>query len=209
MGRVADKHFQTKYEERENFDVFDKCQLMEQQMRNELTYINKLSNLTFGRDAAPECKTDLSTLLMNISTAKKPDVSIKKLQSNETIGMKKNRYKNKNSIAYPGVNENVLKDMVTTVKPPEYVERVENCNPKKKQKLQKKCKSSSIKNNTLDASAVKKEPGTSLSKPKESFPDVDSSSDCSSINSDELTDTDDHYGEMVLRMLENVDNINE
>lgn len=209
MGRVADKHFQTKYEERENFDVFDKCQLMEQQMRNELTYINKLSNLTFGRDAAPECKTDLSTLLMNISTAKKPDVSIKKLQSNETICMKKNRYKNKNSIAYPGVNENVLKDMVTTVKPPEYVERVENCNPQKKQKLQKKCKSSSIKNNTLDASAVKKEPGTSLSTPKEGFPDVDSSSDCSSINSDELTDTEDHYGEMVLRMLENFDNINE
>lgn len=207
MGRVADKHFQTKYEERENFDVFDKCQLMEQQMRNELTYINKLSNLTFGRNAAPECKTDLSTLLMNISAAKKPDVSIKKLQSSETIGIKRNRYKNKNSIAYPGVNENVLKDMVTTVKPSEYIERVNNCNKKKKQKLQKKCKSSSIKNNTLDTSALKKEPGTSLS--KEGILDVNSSSDCSSIDSDELTDSDDHYGEMVWRMLENFDNINE
>lgn len=210
MGRVADKHFQTKYEERETFDMFDKCQLMEQQMRNELTYINKLSNLTFGRNAAPECKTDLSTLLMNISTAKKPDVLInKKLQSNETIGTKRNRYKNKNSIAYPGVNESVLKDMVTTVKPSEYIEKVDNCNPKKKQKLQKKCKSSSIKTNTLDTSALKKEPGTPSSMSKEGILDVNSSSDCSSIDSDELTDTDDHYGEMVWRMIENFDNINE
>lgn len=235
MGCVADKHFQTNYEERDNFDVFNKCQLMEQQMRNELIYINKLSNMTFGRNATPEHKTNLSTLLIDISTAKKSDVTIKKLQSNETTDTKRNRYKNKNSIAYPGVNENVLKDMVTIVKPLECTQRIDSCNPKKKQKLKKKCKSFFFfkflimhlkklylmvkyyyfsgkrfgnRNNTLDTSALKKEPGTS-SMSKEEILDVNLNSDCSTIDSDELTDTDDPYGDIVWRMLKNFDNINE
>lgn len=125
---MADKYFQIEYEERKDFDPFNKLQLMDHQMRNELAYIKKLSNLTLGHDAVPEYKSPLAEELVEISIHKKPDlVKI----NNETINTKKTRYKNKKHIAFPGKNENVLEDMVITTEVPNCDEEI-FVHPKKK-----------------------------------------------------------------------------
>lgn len=111
MGRVADNYFKIEYEKRSNIEPINKLQLMEQQMRTELSYINKLSNLTLGRDIAPECKVELSKALIEISAVKQLDtINLPK------DDISKKRYKNKKVVVFPGKNDNMLEDMVTTAK---------------------------------------------------------------------------------------------
>jgi len=139
MGRVSDKYFQVEYEEREEFEISNKLNLMEQQMRNELIYINKLSNLTLGRDAAPEYQTELLKLLAETNSAKNVDIVEDK--TNKNICSKKNRYRNKKNIAFPGVNENVLEDMVTIIEEPDSLdEETIHYDSKNKLKISKKSK---------------------------------------------------------------------
>jgi len=140
MARVADKHFQTEYEERKELDLLNKFQLIEQQMRNELTYINKLNNQSLKHDIGPEYKAVLSKTLEDISTAHKSDQKssvLIKQQSDETDIMKKGRYKNSKNIAFPGVNEDILEDMVTCVEPQEHNETLTNNSDTKKRKKKK------------------------------------------------------------------------
>lgn len=127
LGRVADKYFQIDYEERKEFDPFNKLQLMDQQMRNELAYINKLSNLTLGHDSAPEYKSQLAEELVEINIPKKSDI----VKINNETDTKKMRYKNKKYIAFPGKNEDVLEDMVITTEVPNCDDQI-SYQPKKK-----------------------------------------------------------------------------
>jgi len=136
MGRVADMSFKIQYEERKDFDPFNKLQLMESQIRNELKYINKLSNLSLGRDAAPEYKPVLSQAIVEIKSAK--NVNKVQQQNNDTDCPKKPRYKNPNFRAFPGKNEEILEDMVELLEPPIPDKPVNNCHHKKKLKLSKK-----------------------------------------------------------------------
>lgn len=112
MGRVADKYFGIVYEERRDFS-FSRLQLIEHQIRDELAYINKLSNLTLGHDAAPGYKAELSSVLVEINDSKTSSIIKNKVKEEKRL--KKVRYKNKNVIAFPGKNENLLEDMVITV----------------------------------------------------------------------------------------------
>lgn len=101
---------------------------MEHQMRSELAYINKLSNLSLGHEAASEYKSQLSEQLVEINVPEKSDiVKINK----ETVYEKKMRYKNKKYIAFPGKNEDVLEDMVITTEIPNSDDQT-NYQPKKK-----------------------------------------------------------------------------
>lgn len=125
MGRVADKYFKIEYEERSDIDPINKLQLMEQQMHKELLYINKLSNLTLGRNVAPETNAELSKVLKHINVVEQLDTT--KLQNDV-----KKRYKNKKNVVFPGKNDNVLEDMVTIVKSPE--EKTSYSDLKKKKK---------------------------------------------------------------------------
>lgn len=137
MGRVADKYFQIEYEEREEFDIFNKLQLIEPQMRNELAYINKLSNSALGRDVAQEYKVGLSKVLVEIDIAEK----INKIEENNVVGTactNKRRYKMCQTRAFPGVNDDILQDMVITPEPSNPSEGTVKCGSKKKHKLPKK-----------------------------------------------------------------------
>lgn len=137
MGRVADKHFATEYEERREFDPTKRLQLMEDQMRNELTYINKLTNLTLGHDFVSEYKPELSKLLVEINMVKAVNTSGQKV--NEKFkSLQKKRFKNKKCIAFPGKNENVLDDMVTIAEIPKQSEPIVHSHPKKRRKISKK-----------------------------------------------------------------------
>jgi len=136
MGRVADKCFNVEYEERKDFDPSNRLQLMEYQMRNELAYINKLSNLSLGRDAASEHKPELSRAIVEITAAK--NVTTVDQKNNDTECLKKTRYKNTNIRAFPGRNEEILEDMVEFSEPPILDKHVNNCHPKKKLKLSMK-----------------------------------------------------------------------
>jgi len=142
LGRVADKQFQTVYEERKEFDPISKVQLMEQQMRNELTYINMLSNLTLGHNAAPEYKPALSETLIEVNAVKNVNVNKRQSSNQDANKLKKPRYKNKKSVAFPGKNESILEDMVIT--PPEVLKQktpINNaCHPRKKLMKTKKSK---------------------------------------------------------------------
>lgn len=143
LGRVADKHFATEYEERKDFDPSKKLQLMEDQMRNELTYINKLANLTIGHDAISEYKPELSKVLVEINTAKAVNMSDQKV-NDEIDSLQKKRYKYKKCIAFPGKNENVLDDMVTIAEVSKQSEPTVHCHPRKKLKMSKKSNNNKI-----------------------------------------------------------------
>ncbi|XP_026805383.1 uncharacterized protein LOC113548615 [Rhopalosiphum maidis] len=191
MGRVADKCFKTQYEERTNLDLFNKLELMEYQMRNELAYINKLSNLSLNRDAAPDYKPELSRVIVEINAAK---TIPKANQQNDDIDcQKKPRYKNTNFRAFPGKNEDILEDMVEFSEPPIPEKNTNNCHHKKKLKLSRKQMKKHIKKEEVQ--------DTSSPLPKLSTI-LDSDSSCPSINSDE----DDYYGntydEIILGILE-------
>lgn len=115
MGRVADNYFKIEYEKRNDIDLINKLQLMEQQMHTELSYINKLSNLTLGREVAPESKAKLSKTLMEISGDGQFNANTYNTKSsNDDISKK--RYKNKMGVCFPGKNDNILDDMVITAK---------------------------------------------------------------------------------------------
>lgn len=136
MGRVADKHFAIEYEERREFDPTKRLQLMEDQMRKELTYINKLTNLTLGHDFVSEYKPELSKVLVEINMVKAVNTSGQKV--NEKINsLQKKRYKNKKCIAFPGKNENVLDDMVTFEEISTQSDLTVQYHRKKKQKITK------------------------------------------------------------------------
>ncbi|XP_025195337.1 uncharacterized protein LOC112594647 [Melanaphis sacchari] len=189
MGRVADHYFKTQYEERKNLDLLNKLELMEDQIRHELTYINKLSNMSLGRDATPDYKPELSRVIVEINAAK--NVTTAKQQNDDIDCPKKPRYKNTNFRAFPGKNEDVLEDMIEFSEPSVLDKNVDNCHPKKKLKLSKK----QIKNHIK-----KEEPqDTSLPLPKLSTI-LDSDSSCPSMNSDE----DDYYGNRYNKMIWNI-----
>jgi len=143
MGRIADKCFKTQYEERKSLDLFNKLELMEYQMRQELAYINKLSNLFLGRDAIPDYKPELSRVIVEINSAR--TVTTVKQQNDDIDCPKKPRYKNTNFRAFPGKNEEILKDMVELSEPPIIDKNVNNCHPKKKLKLSRRKISNNIK----------------------------------------------------------------
>lgn len=135
MGRVADNNFKIQYEERKDFDQINRLQTMEHQMRNELTYINKLSNLSLGHDVAPEYKAELSQVLIQIDTSH----NFKSLkQPNDGIDTEKKKiFWYRKPRAFPGKNEDILEDMVEFLPPP-VSEPVDNCHPKKKLKMSKR-----------------------------------------------------------------------
>lgn len=137
MGHSADKYFKIDYEERTEFNPYYKLQLMEHQMRDELTYINKLSSLALNREIAPDYKAELTPALEMITNIKDDD-SVKQ-QVYENASLKKKRYRNKMNVAFPGKNDDLLEDMVVMAKPPP-IEPIVNCHPKKKLKLSKKSK---------------------------------------------------------------------
>lgn len=143
MGRVADKCFKTEYEERKSLDLFNKLELMEYQMRQELAYINKLSNLSLGRDAVPDYKPELSRVILEINSAR--TVTTVKQQNDDIDYLKKPRYRNTNFRAFPGKNEEILKDMIEFSEPPIIDKNVNNCHPKKKLKLSRRKISNNIK----------------------------------------------------------------
>lgn len=137
LGRVADKQFQIEYEERREFDPIDKLQLMEQQMRNELAYINRLSTLTVGHNVAPEYKPELSKTLITINTEK--SVNVNQCQNNQNVKkLNKSRYRNKKNTAFPGKNDNVLDDMVVTAETSKEITTINDCHPRTELKKSKK-----------------------------------------------------------------------
>ncbi|KAE9527865.1 hypothetical protein AGLY_012689 [Aphis glycines] len=193
MGRVADKCFKTQYEERKNLDIFNKLELMEYQMRQELAYINKLSNLSLGRDAVPDYKPELSRVIVEINSAR--TVTTVKQQIDDIDCPKKPRYKNTNIRAFPGRNEEILKDMVELSEPPIIDKNVNNCHPKKKLKLSRR----KIKNHHT----IKKEEPQDVPSPLPKLSTMlDSDSSCTSMNSDEDDYYGNTYGDMIWRILE-------
>lgn len=142
MGRVADQCFKVQYEERKNFDPSNRLQLMEYQMRNELAYINKLSNLSLGREVTSEYKPELSKVIEEINAAK--TVTTVDQKNNDTECLKKSRYKNTNARAFPGRNEEILEDMVEFSEPPILDKHINHCHPKKKLKLSRRKISNNI-----------------------------------------------------------------
>jgi len=142
MGRVADKCFKVQHEERKNIDPSNRLQLMEYQMRNELAYTNKLSNLSLGREVTSEYKPELSRAIEAINTAK--TVTTVDQKNNDTECPKKPRYKNTNARAFPGRNEEILEDMVEFAEPPILDKQINNCHPKKKLKLSRRKISNNI-----------------------------------------------------------------
>lgn len=142
MGRTADKYFTNEYEERTNYHFFNKALMIEHQMRNESTYLNKLSNLCLGENGVPEFKANLTKTLKEIDIAKN-HLNAETHQSNndEQMDFKPFRYKNRKTIAFPGKNESILEDMVIISKTPSSNESASlYCNPRKKLKLLKKSK---------------------------------------------------------------------
>lgn len=111
---------------------------MERQMRDELAYINKLSNLALNCDVAPDYKAELTTSLAQI---KNTTHSCTVKQSNDVkMYSKKGRYKTKKSIAFPGKTDDVLEDMVIVTESEPIEEPINNFHPRKKLKLSKKSK---------------------------------------------------------------------
>ncbi|XP_016660514.1 uncharacterized protein LOC100160693 [Acyrthosiphon pisum] len=192
MGRVADKCFKVEYEERKDFDPSNRLHLMEYQMRNELAYINKLSNLSLGRDVASEHKPELSRAIVEISAAK--NVTTDEQKNNDIECPKKTRYKNTNIRAFPGRNEDVLEDMVEFSVPPILDKHVNNCHPKKKLKLSRR--------KILKKHAKKEEPQDTISTLPRLSTILDSDSSCPSINSDDDDYYGNTYGDMIWRILE-------
>lgn len=191
MGRVADKCFNVQYEERKDFDPSNRLQLMEYQMRNELAYINKLSKLSLGHGAAFEYKPELSKAIVEISTAK--TVTTVNQKNNEIERKKKNRYKNTNIRAFPGRNEDMLKDMVELSEPPNLEKNINICHPKKKLKLSRR---------RIKKHITKAEPQDTVSSLPKLSAMIDSDSTCPSISSDDDDYYGNTYGDMIWRILE-------
>jgi len=114
-------------------------------MRNELLYINKLSNLSLGREVTSEHKPELSRVIEEINATK--TVTTVDQKNNDIECSKKTRYKNTNTRAFPGRNEEILEDMVEFSEPPILDKNVSNCHPKKKLKLSRRKISNNILNN--------------------------------------------------------------
>lgn len=203
MGRVADKYFKIEYEERRDFS-FNRLQLIEHQIRDEVAYINKLSNLTLGRDAAPGYKAELSSVLEEINNPKKSSIIKNKISEKKCL--KKVRYKNKNVIAFPGKNENILEDMVTTVEPP-HEQPSKTCKPTKKSNITFLyliylfIKQHSFLGRKIGGNQNK----TSTSNKKTDQPVLKMSnfldSESSSSSDDDSADTEDIYGDIIWSML--------
>lgn len=111
MGRTAEKYFNLEYEERAELD-FGKLQLMESQLRTESSYIKKLEQLVLGTETIHEYKSDLTRSLEAIKVSKKCNTTVK--EDDLELCSKIKRYKNKKNVAFPGKNEDVLEDMITT-----------------------------------------------------------------------------------------------
>lgn len=144
LGRVADRYFLTDYEDNTIFNPFSKLKLMEDQMRTELAYINKLSKMTLGHIVASEYKPMLSQALLQIENDTKYETEIQE-HSYKNSSSKQTRYKHKQTIAFPGKNDNILDDMVVMAGEPIKITK------KKKKKIhQSKTKPKPVqKNSTL------------------------------------------------------------
>lgn len=103
---------------------------MEDQMRTELAYINKLSKMTLGHIVVSEYRPELSQALLQIENDSKFKTEIQE-PSDKNCSSKQTRYKLKQTVAFPGKNDNVLDDMVAIVGQPK-------TNPKNKQKKTRK-----------------------------------------------------------------------
>lgn len=114
MDRIADKYFGLEYEERKEFGPLYKLRIMEHQLRDEWSYLNKLSNLSLGYEIAPEYKIKLSDDLEELlkSTDQKP------AENNTDCEKPRKGYKNKKYVAFPGKNDHILQDSVTTLDTP-------------------------------------------------------------------------------------------
>jgi hypothetical protein len=143
LGRTADKYFTNEYKERTSYTFFNKSLMMEHQMRNESTYLNKLSNLCLGENSVPEYEANLTKTLEEINNAKKNlNAKTHQIKDDEKQNLKQLRYKNKKTIAFPGKNEGILEDMVVMSKTTNSNESASlYCHPRKKLKLLKKSKS--------------------------------------------------------------------
>jgi len=201
LGRVADKQFKIEYEERREFDPIDKLQLMEQQMRNELAYINRLSNMTLGHNVAPEYKPKLSKTFIEINTEK--SVNLNQCPKNRVVKkLNKSRYKNKKNVAFPGKNDNILDDMVVIAETSKQtMSTINNCHLRNKLKKLKKRRKIGGNRNKNVASVLKEEPSTSITE----LNDVDSETSFDSA-SDDLGNAEDKYGDIIWRILEGQEN---
>lgn len=110
MGRIADKNFEIEYEERTEIYSLNKVKIMEHQIRNRLSYINKLSNLTLGCDAALEYKIKLSTDFEQILNSKDQ----KPAENNTSVEKPLKQNNPKKFVVFPGKNDHLLQDLVTT-----------------------------------------------------------------------------------------------
>ncbi|XP_025406481.1 uncharacterized protein LOC112680563 isoform X2 [Sipha flava] len=204
LGRTADKYFTNEYKERTSYTFFNKSLMMEHQMRNESTYLNKLSNLCLGENSVPEYEANLTKTLEEINNAKKNlNAKTHQIKDDEKQNLKQLRYKNKKTIAFPGKNEGILEDMVVMSKTTNSNESASlYCHPRKKLKLLKKRRKISSKN---EVTCVKEEPETLQFLPKLSAA-IDSDSSISSMDSDDYENNEDKYGDIIWRMLEGQDN---
>lgn len=137
MGRVADRYFQTEYEEREELNLADRFRLVEQQVCNELAYMNRLSVESMKRDLGVKFEAVLSRTLEDIRSAAARSKSDDAIEPQSKDAAKKGRYKSSKNIAFPGVNEDKLEDMVTCEVPQKRVEPNSDCDTKKKRKKSK------------------------------------------------------------------------
>lgn len=135
LGRVADNYFKIEYEEHKVFDPFSKLKLMEDQMRTELAYINKLSKMTLSHAVSSDYKSEISQALIQINSNK---YNIERQeQSDKNFSSKQSRYKHKQTVAFPGKNDYVLDDMVKIADQP-IINKSKNFQSKEKRKTTQK-----------------------------------------------------------------------
>lgn len=118
---------------------------MEDQLRSELTYINKLSKMTLSHAVTSEYKPEISKALMQIDNSFK--YNIEGQDQNDKDPSKQTYNKHKKTVAFPGKNDNILDDMVEIASQQITNKSKNNSKPKGKQKSGQK--SSSL--NTMSA----------------------------------------------------------
>ncbi|XP_050441977.1 uncharacterized protein LOC126846528 [Adelges cooleyi] len=196
MGRTAEKYFNLEYEERAELD-FGKLQLMESQLRTESSYIKKLEQLVLGTETIHEYKSDLTRSLEAIKVSKKCNTTVK--EDDLELCSKIKRYKNKKNVAFPGKNEDVLEDMITTAQL--QTETSASCSRKENTKhLRKRRKIGGIEKTKTTLQNLKSEPSalTALSDLSDSSSSTESEMSQCSMDSLENQKNDD----LIRRVLE-------
>ncbi|VVC26576.1 Hypothetical protein CINCED_3A011717 [Cinara cedri] len=198
LGRAADRYFKIKYEESNVFDPFSKLKLMEDQMRSELTYINKLSEMSLGREVTKEYKPEILQALMQIENSSKYNNIEGGDQNYKNSSLKQTQFKNRKTVAFPGKNENILHDMVE-IPVQQFISK-----PKNKRRSKKNQKSKNAWKRMIKDDSDSCEMSTEQNKPIKSMllsDMIETDSSDSSFGTDDEDNTNFNYEDMIWSMI--------